>query len=149
MNLRKTRLTGIIIFLVVGTILCSIGYFVYRQHSKGNVEQAQFLIETTEQYSEEDILAACSIVKEAFNGYKWCTLYQLRYNDSECLSIAKSYAHYHSIEIENVIVLRGDFISGKTGMRQPYILPNMPYDNFIWVLTREKHDAQWKVSDAY
>lgn len=121
----------------------------YKQLSRGNVEQTQVVIEATEHYSEEEIAAACAVIKEAFGGYKWCTLCQLRYHDNECLPIASSFADYHGIETENVIVIRGDFVSGKKELNRPYILPNLHYDDFVWVLTRDNRDAQWRIADAY
>lgn len=149
MKIKKMILIGIVICLIAGTAACIAGALINRQLSRGNVEQVQLQIEATEHYSEAEITAACDVVKEAFAEYRWCTLYELRYRDDECLYIAEAYADYHGIDIENVIVIRGDFVSGKKGMKRPYILANEHCSDFIWTLVRDSRDAQWHIADAY
>lgn len=128
--------------------ICFVACLKYSHISIGNVEQVQIMISPSAEHTYEEIYAGCELIIESFADYKWCTLYELRHNVDECSYIANSYADSYNINIEDILVIRGTFSSGKEHIKKPYILANDYYDDFIWVLKRA-NGTEWYIANAY
>lgn len=118
----------------------------------GKTNNVKVSIEKSESFSEEEINDAVETVKTHFRDFNGCTLTDTWYTEDESNKIVDDYLEYgggleNGSAKENTIGLMSNFTTDSHG-GDGSLNPNSTYNNWIWILTRENKNSNWKVQDA-
>ena len=102
--------------------------------------------QTSELYSKEDIRSAIEVIKLYFNEDSGCTLTSIEYAGDE---ISKNHAEWaERVDKEEAIVLISSFDVDSSGCGDA-LNPNSTYDNYLWILARNKNEDWIHVDNGY
>lgn len=102
--------------------------------------------QTSELYSKDDIQSAIEVIKTYFNEDSGCTLTSIEYAGDE---MSKNYAEWaERVDREEVIVLISSFDVDSSGCGDA-LNPNSTYDNYLWILARNKNEDWIHVDNGY
>ena len=115
--------------------------------SGGNVKSVEHIAQSTDRYTEVDILAAFNAIETEFTSeFEGCTLDQVRY-DSEVETRHLDEILEHGQKGKgNLIVVLSEFTTDWRAADEGFS-PNDRYEDWQWILTRPSQDAPWKAVD--
>lgn len=110
---------------------------------EGNIDNVKTHKVDSKIYSQEEILSAIEVIKKEFKkSWKGCTLTEIYYAGDE---ISKENKEWSDVDDEEVITLLSSFEVDSSG-GDGSLNPNSTYDNWNWILVREK-GGKWKHID--
>lgn len=131
--MKKLLGLALALLLVLGLAAC------------GNVESVTKIIGDSQYYSKAEINAAMKVVvfefKKDFGG---CTLLELCYDENKTAAAQAEYAADHGKD--EVIIILSSFETDENGGDEGCLNPNDTYENYQWVLARNRGGA-WKLKD--
>ena len=139
---RKTALIAITgAFAALGILMTLVG------PSGGNVKSVERVAQSTDRYTEADILAAFNAIETEFaSEFEGCTLEEVRYgSEVETRHLDEMLAHGQKGKGDLIVVLSEfttDWRAADGGFS-----PNDRYEDWQWILTRPSQDAPWKIVD--
>lgn len=139
---RKTALVAIAGALAaLGILMALVG------PSGGDVKSVERVAQSTDRYTEADILAAFNAIETEFaSEFEGCTLEEVRY-DSEVETRHLDEMLEHGQEGEgDLIVVLSEFTTDWRAADEG-LSPNDRYEDWQWILTRPSQDTPWKVVD--
>ena len=139
---RKTALIAIAgAFAALGILMTLVG------PSGGNVKSVERVAQSTDRYTEADILAAFNAIETEFaSEFEGCTLEEVRYDSEvETRHLDEMLAHGQKGKGDLIVVL-SEFTTDWRAADEGFS-PNDRYEDWQWVLTRPSQDAPWKVVD--
>ena len=139
---RKTTLIAIAgAFAALGILVALVGA------SGENVKSVERIAQSTDRYTEADILAAFNAIETEFaSEFEGCTLNEVRY-DSEAKTRHLDEMLEHGQEGKgDLIVVLSEFTTDWRAADEGFS-PNDRYEDWQWILTRPSQDAPWKVVD--
>ena len=112
-----------------------------------NVKSVERIAQSTDRYTEADILAAFNAIETEFaSEFEGCTLEEVRY-DSEVETSHLDEMLEHGQEGKgDLIVVLSEFTTDWRAADEGFS-PNDRYEDWQWILTRPSQDAPWKVVD--
>ena len=137
---RKTALIAIAgPFAVLGILAARVG------PSSGDVKSVERVAQSTDRYTEADILAAFNAIETEFaSEFEGCTLEEVRYDSEvETRHLDEMLEHGQKGKGDLIVVLSEfttDWRAADGGFS-----PNNRYEDWQWILTRPSQDAPWKV----
>lgn len=102
-------------------------------------------------FSKKEIEDAVKVVKDNF-GFPASTLTKIWYSEEESDKFTKFYLEngrgsVNGAKSENVIVLLTNFDVDDLG-DNPVLNPSSTYENYNWILIRDKKTGRWKIDDS-
>ena len=139
---RKTALIAIAGSLAALGILAALV-----SPSGGNVRSVERIAQSTDRYTEADILAAFNAIETEFaSEFEGCTLEEVRYgSEVETRHLDEMLAHGQKGKGDLIVVL-SEFTTGWRATDEGFS-PNDRYEGWQRVLTRPSQGAPWKVVD--
>lgn len=139
---RKTALVAIAGAFATLGILIALG-----GPSGGNVKSVERIAQSTDRYTEADILAAFNAIETEFSlEFEGCTLEEVRYDSEvETRHLDEMLEHGQKGKGDLIVVLSEfttDWRAADGGFS-----PNDRYEDWQWILTRPSQGAPWKVVD--
>lgn len=139
---RKTALIAIAgAFAVLGILAALVG------PSCGNVKSVERIAQSTDRYTEADILAAFNAIETEFaSEFEGCALEEVRYDSEvETRHLDEMLEHGQKSKGDLIVVL-SEFTTDWRAADEGFS-PNDRYEDWQWILTRPSQDAPWKVVD--
>ena len=139
---RKTALVAIAGALAaLGILMALVG------PSGGDVKSVERVAQSTDRYTEADILAAFNAIETEFaSEFEGCTLEEVRYDSEvEPRHLDEMLEHGQKGKGDLIVVL-SEFTTDRRAAGEGFS-PNDRYEDWQWVLTRPSQDAPWKVVD--
>ena len=139
---RKTTLIAIAGALAaLGILMALVG------PSGGNVKSVERVAQSTDRYTEADILAAFNAIETEFaSEFEGCTLEEVRYDSEvETRHLDEMLEHGQKGKGDLIVVL-SEFMTDWRAADGGFS-PNDRYEDWQWILTRPSQDAPWKVVD--
>ena len=139
---RKTALIAITgAFAALGILAALVG------PSGGNVKSVERVAQSTDRYTEADILAAFNAIETEFaSEFEGCTLEEVRYDSEvETRHLDEMLEHGQKGKGDLIVVLSEfttDWRAADGGFS-----PNDRYEDWQWILTRPSQDTPWKIVD--
>ena len=117
----------------------------------GTTKHAEINYGYSNKISENEIKSAVDIVIKDFKYFIGCDLRKLWYDEAVSNSEIEDYLLYgkgsiNDIKKENIIILLSDFYVDSSGGDGSFE-PNSTYENWMWILIREKNTANWVIDD--
>lgn len=141
MNRKKVLIAAASALVALGVLMALL------LPSGGNVKSVERVAQSTDRYTEADILAAFNAIETEFaSEFEGCTLEEVRY-DSEVETRHLDEMLEHGQEGEgDLIVVLSEFTTDWRAADEGFS-PNDRYEGWQWVLTRPSQGAPWKVVD--
>lgn len=139
---RKTALVAIAGALVaLGILMALVG------PSGGDVKSVERVAQSTDRYTEADILAAFNAIETEFaSEFEGCTLEEVRYDSAvETRHLDEMLEHGQKGKGDLIVVL-SEFTTDWRAADEGFS-PNDRYEDWQWILTRPSQDTPWKVVD--
>ncbi|WP_195419889.1 hypothetical protein [Collinsella sp. D33t1_170424_A12] len=139
---RKTALVAIAGALAaLGILMALVG------PSGGNVKSVERIAQSTDHYTEADILAAFNAIETEFaSEFEGCTLEEVRYDSEvETRHLDEMLEHGQKGKGDLIVVLSKfttDWRAADEGLS-----PHDRYEDWQWILIRPSQDAPWKIVD--
>lgn len=112
-----------------------------------NVKSVERIAQSTDRYTEADILAAFNAIETEFaSEFEGCTLNEVRYdNEVKTRHLDEMLEHGQEGKGDLIVVL-SEFTTDWRAADEGFS-PNDRYEDWQWILTRPSQDAPWKVVD--
>lgn len=112
-----------------------------------NVKSVERIAQSTDRYTEADILAAFNAIETEFaSEFEGCTLNEVRYDgEVETRHLDEMLEHGQKGKGDLIVVL-SEFTTDWRAADEGFS-PNDRYEDWQWILTRPSQDAPWKVVD--
>lgn len=112
-----------------------------------NVKSVERVAQSTDRYTEADILAAFNAIETEFaSEFEGCTLEEVRYDSAvETRHLDEMLEHGQKGKGDLIVVL-SEFTTDWRAADEGFS-PNDRYEDWQWILTRPSQDAPWKVVD--
>lgn len=139
---RKTALVAIAGALAaLGILMALVG------PSGGDVKSVERIAQSTDRYTEADILAAFNAIETEFaSEFEGCTLEEVRYDSAvETRHLDEMLEHGQKGKGDLIVVL-SEFTTDWRAADEGFS-PNDRYEDWQWILTRPSQDTPWKVVD--
>ena len=139
---RKTALVAIAGALAaLGILMALVG------PSGGDVKSVERVAQSTDRYTEADILAAFNAIETEFaSEFEGCTLEEVRYDSAvETRHLDEMLEHGQKGKGDLIVVL-SEFTTNWRAADEGFS-PNDRYEDWQWILTRPSQDTPWKVVD--
>lgn len=139
---RKTALVAIAGALdALGILMALVG------PSGGDVKSVERVAQSTDRYTEADILAAFNAIETEFaSEFEGCTLEEVRYDSAvETRHLDEMLEHGQKGKGDLIVVL-SEFTTDWRAADEGFS-PNDRYEDWQWILTRPSQDTPWKVVD--
>ena len=139
---RKTALVAIAGALAaLGILVALVG------PSGGDVKSVERVAQSTDRYTEADILAAFNAIETEFaSEFEGCTLNEVRYDSAvETRHLDEMLEHGQKGKGDLIVVL-SEFTTDWRAADEGFS-PNDRYEDWQWILTRPSQDTPWKVVD--
>lgn len=139
---RKTALVAIASALAaLGILMALVG------PSGGDVKSVERVAQSTDRYTEADILAAFNAIETEFaSEFEGCTLEEVRYDSAvETRHLDEMLEHGQKGKGDLIVVL-SEFTTDWRAADEGFS-PNDRYEDWQWILTRPSQDTPWKVVD--
>ena len=139
---RKTALVAIAGALAaLGILVALVG------PSGGDVKSVERVAQSTDRYTEADILAAFNAIETEFaSEFEGCTLEEVRYDSAvETRHLDEMLEHGQKGKGDLIVVL-SEFTTDWRAADEGFS-PNDRYEDWQWILTRPSQDTPWKVVD--
>lgn len=139
---RKTALIAIAGSLAALGILAALV-----SPSGGNMRSVERIAQSTDRYTEADILAAFNAIETKFaSEFEGCALDEVRYDgEVETRHLDEMLEHRQKGKGDLIVVL-SEFTTGWRATDEGFS-PNDRYEGWQWILTRPSQGAPWKVVD--
>ena len=135
---KMKKILCILLCVILGSGISACG------DNGGNVDAVKIIEAESDQYSTDDINSAIdTIVKEFDDNWDGCTLTEIYYAGDEYSSNYQDWADRN--DADEVIVLLSSFDVDSSG-GDGSLNPDSTYDNWMWILVRNK-DGEWKHVD--
>lgn len=141
MNRKNTHVAIAGAFAALGILVALFG------PSGGNVKSVERITQSTDRYTEADILAAFNAIETEFaSEFEGCTLEEVRYDSKvETRHLDEMLEHGQKGKGDLIVVL-SEFTTDWRAADEGFS-PNDRYEDWQWILTRPSQDAPWKVVD--
>lgn len=115
--------------------------------SCGNVKSVERIAQSTDRYTEADILGAFNAIETEFaSEFEGCALEEVRYDSEvETRHLDEMLEHGQKNKGDLIVVL-SEFTTDWRAADEGFS-PNDRYEDWQWILTRPSQDAPWKVVD--
>lgn len=112
-----------------------------------NVKSVERVAQSTDRYTEADILAAFNAIETEFaSEFEGCTLEEVHYDSAvETRHLDEMLEHGQKGKGDLIVVL-SEFTTNWRAADEGFS-PNDRYEDWQWILTRPSQDAPWKVAD--
>ncbi len=112
-----------------------------------NVKSVERIAQSTDRYTEADILAAFNAIETEFaSEFEGCTLNEVRYDgEVETRHLDEMLEHGQKGKGDLIVVL-SEFTTDWRAADEGFS-PNDRYEDWQWILTRPSQDTPWKVAD--
>ena len=112
-----------------------------------NVKSVERVAQSTDRYTEADILAAFNAIETEFaSEFEGCTLNEVRYDgEVETRHLDEMLEHGQKGKGDLIVVL-SEFTTDWRAADEGFS-PNDRYEDWQWILTRPSQDTPWKVAD--
>ena len=112
-----------------------------------NVKSVERIAQSTDRYTEADILAAFNAIETEFaSEFEGCTLNEVRYDgEVETRHLDEMLEHGQKGKGDLIVVL-SEFTTDWRAADEGFS-PNDRYEDWQWILTRPSQGAPWKVVD--
>lgn len=112
-----------------------------------NVKTVERIAQSTDRYTEADILAAFNAIETEFaSEFEGCTLEEVRYDSAvETRHLDEMLEHGQKGKGDLIVVL-SEFTTDWRAADEGFS-PNDRYEDWQWILTRPSQDTPWKVVD--
>lgn len=112
-----------------------------------NVKSVERIAQSTDRYTEADILASFNAIETEFaSEFEGCTLEEVRYDSAvETRHLDEMLEHGQKGKGDLIVVL-SEFTTDWRAADEGFS-PNDRYEDWQWILTRPSQDTPWKVVD--
>ena len=112
-----------------------------------NVKSVERIAQSTDRYTEADILAAFNAIETEFaSEFEGCTLNEVRYDSGVKTRHLDEMLEHGQKGKGDLIVVLSEFTTDWRAADEGFS-PNDRYEDWQLILTRPSQDAPWKVAD--